>query len=38
MKFDCGSKQGFVEATMYLALDDNELKHDLKESIKKIIT
>ena len=38
MKFDCGSKQGFVEATMYLALDDNELKNDLNESIKKIIT
>ena len=38
IKFDCGSKQGFVEATIYLALDDNELKHDLNESIKKIIT
>ena len=29
-KFDCGSKQGFVEATIAISLRDEEIKDDCK--------
>jgi len=34
LKFDCGSKQGFVEATIHLALTDNDLKDQINELLK----
>ena len=36
-KFDCGSKQGFVHATIALALRDESINQDVKKIIKEII-
>ena len=36
-KFDCGSKQGFVHATIALALRDKSISEDIKKIIKEII-
>ena len=36
-KFDCGSKSGFVHATIALALKDESLNEDIKKIIKEII-
>ena len=36
-KFDCGSKQGFVHATIALALRDESMSHDIKKIIKEIV-
>ena len=36
-KFDCGSKQGFVHATIALALRDKSISHDIKKIIKEIV-
>ncbi len=36
-KFDCGSKQGFVHATITLALRDESISHDIKKIIKEIV-
>ena len=36
-KFDCGSKQGFVHATISLALRDESINQDIKKIIKEII-
>tara|TARA_B100001175_G_scaffold282160_1_gene261027 strand:- start:5438 stop:6298 length:861 start_codon:yes stop_codon:yes gene_type:complete len=36
-KFDCGSKQGFVHATIALALRDNSISKDIEKIIKEII-
>ena len=36
-KFDCGSKQGFVHATIALALKDESISEDIKKIIKEII-
>jgi UTP--glucose-1-phosphate uridylyltransferase len=30
-KFDCGSKSGYVEATMFMALRDKDIKLDLQK-------
>jgi len=35
-KFDCGSKKGFVHATIALALRDESISHDIKKIIKEI--
>ena len=35
-KFDCGSKQGYVEATIAISLRDNEIKDDIKNYIKQL--
>ena len=35
-KFDCGSKKGFVEATIAISLRDNDLKNDIKSYIQNI--
>ena len=35
-KFDCGSKRGFVEATIAISLRDNDLKNDIKNYIQNI--
>ena len=35
-KFDCGSKAGFVEATIAISLRDIEIGHEIKNVIKKI--
>jgi UTP--glucose-1-phosphate uridylyltransferase len=35
--FDCGSKQGFVHATIALALRDESISHDIKKIIKEIV-
>ena len=32
LKFDCGSKSGFVEATLYLAMQDKDLKEKISIS------
>ena len=34
-KFDCGSKKGFVEATLAIALRDPEIKDEIKDLIRK---
>ena len=34
-KFDCGSKKGFVEATLAIALRDLEIKDEIKDLIRK---
>ena len=34
-KFDCGSKRGFVEATISLSLRDVEIKNDIKNYLNK---
>ena len=34
-KFDCGSKKGFVEATLAISLRDPEIKDDIKDLIRK---
>ena len=36
-KFDCGSKKGFVHATIALALRDETINKDIKKIIKEII-
>ena len=36
-KFDCGSKKGFVHATIALALRDETIKEDINKIIKEII-
>jgi len=36
-KFDCGSKQGFVHATIALALRDDSISKDIEKIIKEII-
>ena len=36
-KFDCGSKEGFVHATIALALRDESISEDIKKIIKEII-
>ena len=36
-KFDCGSKEGFVHATIALALRDESISEDIKKIIKDII-
>ena len=36
-KFDCGSKKGFVHATIALALRDNSISKDISKIIKEII-
>tara|TARA_B100000965_G_scaffold301755_1_gene260376 strand:+ start:1741 stop:2601 length:861 start_codon:yes stop_codon:yes gene_type:complete len=36
-KFDCGSKKGFVHATIALALRDESINEDIKKIIKEII-
>lgn len=35
-KFDCGSKKGFVEATIAISLRDNDLKSDITRFIQNI--
>ena len=35
-KFDCGSKKGFVEATIAMALSDSDIKEDVLEFIDSI--
>lgn len=35
-KFDCGSKLGFVEATLAISLRDNDIGHEIKNLIKKL--
>lgn len=35
-KFDCGSKLGFVEATLAISLRDKEIGHEIKNLIKKL--
>ena len=35
-KFDCGSKKGFVEATIAISLRDNDLKNHMKSYIQNI--
>lgn len=35
-KFDCGSKRGFVEATIAISLRDNDLKSDITRFIQNI--
>ena len=37
-KFDCGSKQGFVEATIATSLRDEEIKDDITKYIKQLST
>ena len=34
-KFDCGSKKGFVEATLTISLRDPEIKDEIKDLIRK---
>ena len=34
-KFDCGSKKGFVEATLAISLRDPEIKDEIKDLIRK---
>ncbi len=36
-KFDCGSKMGFIHATIALALRDESISHDINKIIKEII-
>ena len=36
-KYDCGSKKGFVEATIKLALNDDSLKKDITSFIREIV-
>ena len=36
-KFDCGSKEGFVHATIALALRDKTISKDIKQIIREII-
>jgi len=36
-KFDCGSKQGFVEATIFLALANKDINKDILKSIQELI-
>ena len=35
-KFDCGSKKGFVEATIAISLRDHEIGEEIKNVIKNI--
>ena len=35
-KFDCGSKLGFVEATIAISLRDKEIGHEVKDMINKL--
>ena len=36
-KYDCGSKKGFVHATIALALKDKSISKDIEKIIKEII-
>ena len=36
-KFDCGSKLGFVHATIALAMKDKSISADIKKLIKGIV-
>ena len=36
-KFDCGSKRGFVEATIIISLRDEEISEDIKQLIEDIL-
>ena len=36
-KYDCGSKKGFVHATIALALRDESISKDIQKIIKEII-
>ena len=36
-KFDCGSKEGFVHATIALALRDDSISEKVKKIIKDIV-
>ena len=36
-KYDCGSKKGFVHATIALALRDKSISKDIQKIIKEII-
>ena len=36
-KFDCGSKEGFVHATIALALRDDSISETVKKIIKDIV-
>ena len=33
IKFDCGSKKGFVAATLYIGLKDESIKQEIKNII-----
>ena len=35
-KFDCGSKKGFVEATIAISLRDEEIGTDIKDLLTKL--
>jgi UTP--glucose-1-phosphate uridylyltransferase len=35
-KFDCGSKKGFVEATIAISLRDEEIGKDIKDLLTKL--
>ena len=35
-KFDCGSKLGFVEATIAISLRDDEIRHEIKDLLKNL--
>jgi UTP--glucose-1-phosphate uridylyltransferase len=37
-KFDCGSKQGYVEATISLALANKDINKDILKSIQALIS
>jgi len=37
-KFDCGSKEGFVEATIAISLRDNDIKSSIESYIKKLLS
>ena len=36
-KYDCGSKKGYIEATIKLALDDDSIKKDINSFIRDIV-
>ncbi len=36
-RFDCGSKDGFLKATVEFALNDNEVKDEFKKYLRKVV-
>jgi UTP--glucose-1-phosphate uridylyltransferase len=36
-RFDCGSKEGFLKATVEFALHDNEIKDEFKKYLRKVV-
>ncbi len=36
-RFDCGSKDGFLKATVEFALNDNEIKDEFKKYLRKVV-